>query len=398
MDTEVLIRQIQGLIRPCVGTPETKITAPPGTLACDSQNGKIYKKGSGTGNTGWVELTGGGGGAVTSVNTYVGAVVLAKADIGLSNADNTSDVNKPVSTAQAAADALKVTKAGDSMSGALANSATGSAAANVFSTRAAGNGIYSSAANTLDLASNGTQGISMTGSVVNVQTTREVRPLGGLLLQAKVRAGIYRPVKDDLAGDGYPSLNAAITNVATSFTIDDSSLWEPVIQALTSGQFSILVTDGVNSEWMVVSSFTAGAPATLNVRRNLTGAGSFAFAAGATVFENAFGAGGNVYDNVVIPTDTPILTSLAGTPLNGNITLWTPPRGTLGSWVKPAQDGRIFYISIRDMNGFTVTIKDPDSRSTLLSLNNTATKPAGVDLYFDLVNGAYAPMGSYKEV
>ncbi len=36
---------------------------------------------------------------VTSVNTKVGAVVLAKADIGLGQVDNTSDLNKPISTA-----------------------------------------------------------------------------------------------------------------------------------------------------------------------------------------------------------------------------------------------------------------------------------------------------------
>ena len=38
---------------------------------------------------------------------------------GLENVDNTSDVNKPVSTAQAAADALRVLKAGDTMTGTL---------------------------------------------------------------------------------------------------------------------------------------------------------------------------------------------------------------------------------------------------------------------------------------
>ena len=36
---------------------------------------------------------------VTSVNTQVGDVVLDKADIGLGNVDNTSDLNKPISTA-----------------------------------------------------------------------------------------------------------------------------------------------------------------------------------------------------------------------------------------------------------------------------------------------------------
>jgi len=37
--------------------------------------------------------------AVSSVNGYQGVVVLSKADIGLSNVDNTSDANKPISTA-----------------------------------------------------------------------------------------------------------------------------------------------------------------------------------------------------------------------------------------------------------------------------------------------------------
>ncbi len=42
-------------------------------------------------------------GDVSSVNSKTGAVVLVKADVGLGNVDNTSDANKPVSTAQAAA-------------------------------------------------------------------------------------------------------------------------------------------------------------------------------------------------------------------------------------------------------------------------------------------------------
>lgn len=45
---------------------------------------------------------------VTSVNSQTGVVVLTKTDVGLSNVDNTSDATKPVSTAQAAADALNL--------------------------------------------------------------------------------------------------------------------------------------------------------------------------------------------------------------------------------------------------------------------------------------------------
>lgn len=47
---------------------------------------------------------------VTSVAGKTGAVSLVKGDVGLGNVDDTSDANKPVSTAQAAAIALKVDK------------------------------------------------------------------------------------------------------------------------------------------------------------------------------------------------------------------------------------------------------------------------------------------------
>ena len=46
-------------------------------------------------------------GAVTSVNGQVGVVTLSKSDVGLSNVDDTSDANKPVSTAQQTALNLK---------------------------------------------------------------------------------------------------------------------------------------------------------------------------------------------------------------------------------------------------------------------------------------------------
>ena len=51
--------------------------------------------------------------AVSSVNGQFGTVVLAAADIGLGNVSNTSDANKPVSTAQAAADGLRTVFRGE---------------------------------------------------------------------------------------------------------------------------------------------------------------------------------------------------------------------------------------------------------------------------------------------
>ena len=50
---------------------------------------------------------GGGSGDVTSVNGRTGAVVLTKTDVNLSNVDNTSDLNKPISTSTQTALDLK---------------------------------------------------------------------------------------------------------------------------------------------------------------------------------------------------------------------------------------------------------------------------------------------------
>ena len=71
---------------------------------------------------GWKD--GAGKGSVISVNNMTGEVVLTKSNIGLGNVDNTSDANKPVSTAQQAALDLKVNKAGDTMTGTINSSKT----------------------------------------------------------------------------------------------------------------------------------------------------------------------------------------------------------------------------------------------------------------------------------
>lgn len=83
----------------------------------------------------WKQLT--AGGDVTSVAGRTGAVVLAKGDVGLANVDNTSDVNKPVSTAQAAADALNL-KIASNLSD-LNNAATARTNLSVYSQAEIGN-------------------------------------------------------------------------------------------------------------------------------------------------------------------------------------------------------------------------------------------------------------------
>lgn len=68
----------------------------------------LVKLSSADRHVGWATVSGGGGGgAVTSVAGKTGDVNLVKGDVGLGSVDNTSDANKPVSTAQAAAIAGK---------------------------------------------------------------------------------------------------------------------------------------------------------------------------------------------------------------------------------------------------------------------------------------------------
>jgi len=70
---------------------------------------------------------------------------LDKAAVGLSNVDNTADTAKPVSTAQATADALKVAKAGDTMTGPLVMPNSGTAGATSINFGSATVGLYGNA-------------------------------------------------------------------------------------------------------------------------------------------------------------------------------------------------------------------------------------------------------------
>jgi hypothetical protein len=66
-----------------------------------------------------------------------GSVVLTKTDVGLTNVDNTSDANAPVSTAQAAADDLRLLKTANLSD--VANVATSRTNLSVYSQAEIGN-------------------------------------------------------------------------------------------------------------------------------------------------------------------------------------------------------------------------------------------------------------------
>lgn len=102
------LSQIDAQRIPILGlVPESNSTAPAspvkGQLWLDTTAGQGLKYYDGTA---WVVVWN----LVTSVAGRTGAVTLTKSDVGLSNVDNTSDVNKPVSTAQQTALNLKADK------------------------------------------------------------------------------------------------------------------------------------------------------------------------------------------------------------------------------------------------------------------------------------------------
>lgn len=86
------------------------LTAQRGDMAIRTDIGRTFVLASDSPGTlaDWKQVT--AGGDVTSVASRTGAVVLTKADVGLDQVDNTSDANKPVSTAQATADGLRMLK------------------------------------------------------------------------------------------------------------------------------------------------------------------------------------------------------------------------------------------------------------------------------------------------
>jgi hypothetical protein len=107
-----------------------------------------HKAKGGDGSTAWTALPYIGDASVagvTTVNGRSGTVTLANADVGLGNVDNTSDANKPVSTAQAAALATKVTYPTGGVDGqALVKSGTGAGWATIVGGTGGSGGLNSS--------------------------------------------------------------------------------------------------------------------------------------------------------------------------------------------------------------------------------------------------------------
>lgn len=137
-----------------------------------------------------IKGTGGGGsGAVSSVNGYIGDVVLTKTDLGLGNVDNTSDLDKPISTATQSALDLKVPYTGATSNVNLGEFqlSTGQITFDQTPTQSAGVGVmrWNDTDGTLDL---GLKGGNVTLQLGQEQVVRIVNKTGSNLTEAGYQA------------------------------------------------------------------------------------------------------------------------------------------------------------------------------------------------------------------
>jgi hypothetical protein len=214
-----------------------------GTFTGGSVEAYIFK--DGTTDPDLVTL---GSGAVSSVNGQSGIVNLVKADIGLSNVDNTSDVNKPVSTATAAALANKANLASPTFTGvpvaptASAGTNTTQLATTAFVTAAvAGGGLDAeSVRDTIGTALQGTGLIAVTpndgSDTITISTTATANSSDATLLSRANHTGTQAQstvtnLVSDLAGK-----QATLVSATNIKTINGSSV-------LGSGDLSITAGD-----------------------------------------------------------------------------------------------------------------------------------------------------------
>lgn len=188
-------------------------------------------------------------GAVDSVAGKTGVVTLVKADVGLSNVDNTSDANKPVSTAQQTALNLKANIASPGLTG-VPTAPTAAVSTNttqIATTAYVMAEIASDAAPITHVGSGGVEHAAVTTTVNGFMLAADKAKLDAIAEGANVytlpvaTASVLGGVKDGagvtIAGDG--TLSAAVLSVAgktgaVTLAAADVSGVQPLDNDLTS--------------------------------------------------------------------------------------------------------------------------------------------------------------------
>jgi hypothetical protein len=198
------------------GTDGTNGTDGVGVVA-GGTTGQVLTKVSGTDyDTTWT-TPGTGGGAVDSVNGQTGTVVLTKEDIGLSAVNNTSDANKPVSTATQMALDLKANLASPTFTGTVGGISKAMVGlSNVDNTADSAKPVSTATQTALDLkaplthvGTGGTQHATATTSVAGFMSAADKTKMDGLATVAA--SGAYA----DLSGK--PTLGTAAATAASDY-------------------------------------------------------------------------------------------------------------------------------------------------------------------------------------
>lgn len=184
-------------------------------------------------------------GAVDSVAGKTGVVTLVKGDVGLGSVDNTSDANKPVSTAQQSALDLKAPLASPALTGAptAPTAAVGTSTTQVATTAFVNAEIANDAPTKTGGGASGSWGISVTGSSASCS---------GLAASATTLTGLTPTVTELNYLDGVTSAIQTQLNGKA-----------PLTGAGTSGSWPISVTGSAASASAVAWSGVSGKPTTL---------------------------------------------------------------------------------------------------------------------------------------
>jgi hypothetical protein len=153
-------------------------------------------------------------GAVDSVAGKTGVVTLVKSDVGLGNVDNTSDVNKPVSTAQQNALNLKADLASPVLTGTptAPTAAVGTNTTQLATTAFVKAEIANDAPSKTGTGASGSWGISVTGNAATATKLATARNINGVAFDGTANITVADATKLPLAG-------GALTGILTGTTV-----------------------------------------------------------------------------------------------------------------------------------------------------------------------------------
>ena len=363
---------------------------------------------------------------VQTVNGMSGNISLAKSDLGLGNADNTSDANKPISTATQTALDLK------------ANSADISSAlnlkANIASPTFTGTvttGSLSSTSITAPTYASTPKTLTYTGSTINWNPAQGLNAAitltqnSALSFTTAPPVGSYGTVVLTQDGTGGRTLSLPVVSGATNKVLGSTSTSSVALSsAANSKDILNFYYDGTNCYWNIGQGYgAAGSSGTTNLASNVTGtlgvANGGTGATTATAALTSLGAApvasptftGTVTTSAIstgalsaTSVNTPIYASTPQVLTAGSSINWNPALG-LNASVTLAQNSTLSFTSTPTAGAygtlvvtqgtggnFTLTLPSTTNKvlgstsSTTVALSTSAGAKDIVNFYFDGTN------------